>query len=165
MDEAATYYFRYIDQTTGDDPILLIQEQLEESMKLCSTVSEEKSLFRYAPDKWSIRQLLNHVTDTERAFAFRALWFARGFEPPLPGYDQDIAAATASADAISWKAHVEEFDCVRRSTIALFKNMPMDGWLRTGVASNNRFTVRAVAYVIAGHVVHHLTILRQRYLV
>jgi len=163
-DEAATYYFRYIDQTMGDDPLLMIREQLDESMKLLSTISEEKSLFRYAPEKWSVRQLLNHVTDTERAFAFRALWFARGFDSALPGYDQDIAAATASADTISWSAHVEEFYSVRRSTIALFKNLPAEGWLRTGVASNNRFTVRAVAYVIAGHVAHHLTILRQRYL-
>lgn len=163
-DEAATYFFRYIDQTTGDDPLLLIQEQFEESMKLFSGISEEKSLFRYAPDKWSLREVLNHASDTERAFAFRALWFARGFESALPSFEQDIAAATASADTISWSAHVEEFYSVRRSTIALFKNMPADGWQRTGVAANNRFTVRAVAFIIAGHVAHHLTILHQRYL-
>ena len=91
-DEAATYYFRYIDQTTGDDPFLLIEEQFEESMKLFSAISEEKSLFRYAPDKWSLRQVLNHVSDTERAFAFRALWFARGFETALPGQHSDLAS-------------------------------------------------------------------------
>src|SRR5215470_17122128 len=159
-DEAATYYFRYIDQTAGDDPVRMIQEQLAESMKLFSEISEEKSLFRYAADKWSIRQLLNHVTDTERAFAFRALWFARGFEPALPSYDQDIAAASALADTVHWNDHVEEYYSVRRSTIALLKNMPADGWDRTGVAANNRFTVRAVAYIIAGHAAHHLTILR-----
>ena len=162
-DEAASYYFHYIDQTSGDDPIRLIRDQLDESISLLSQISEEKSLFRYAPDKWSIRQLLNHVTDTERAFAFRVLWFARGFTPPLPGYDQDVAAAGASADLVNWKEHIQEFRAVRMSTIALLQNLSADAWSRTGVASNNRFTVRALAYVIAGHVTHHLTILATRY--
>src|SRR3989454_12802699 len=82
--EAAPYYFTYINQVTGDDPLAALENQLEESQGLFSAISEEKSLHRYAPDKWSIRQVLNHVTDTERAFTFRALWFARGLESPLP---------------------------------------------------------------------------------
>jgi len=91
--EAAPYYFTYIDQVSGDDPLAAIREQLEPAVKFLSGIAEEKSLHRYAPDKWTLRQLLNHVTDTERAFLFRALWFARGFESPLPGYDQDIPVA------------------------------------------------------------------------
>ncbi len=82
--EAAPYYFTYINQVTGNDPLATAETQLEECLAFFSTISEEKSLYRYAPEKWSIRQVLNHVTDTERAFAFRALWFARGFETPLP---------------------------------------------------------------------------------
>jgi hypothetical protein len=116
------------------------------------------------PDKWSIRQVLNHVTDTERAFAFRALWFARGFATPLPGYDQNIAAAGAGADGVSWSAHVEEFRRVRFSTISLFRNMPPEAWTRGGIASEKPFTVRAVAFIIAGHLAHHIAILRERYL-
>jgi uncharacterized damage-inducible protein DinB len=163
-DEAAPYYFSYINQVVGEDVRAIIERQLEESQALFSTISEEKSLYRYAPEKWSIRQVLNHVTDTERSFAFRALWFARGFGSPLPDYDQNVAAAGAEADRISWAAHVEEFRRVRLASISLFANMPPQAWQRTGIASGKRFTVRALAYILAGHVIHHLTILRERYL-
>jgi hypothetical protein len=162
--EVAPYYFTYINQVTGDDPIAAIENQLAESQALFARISEEKSLHRYAPDKWSIRQVLNHVADTERAFTFRALWFARGFDTPLPSYDQNIAALGADADRISWAAHVEEFRGVRLSTISLFRNMPPQAWTRSGIASGNPFTVRALAYIIPGHVAHHVTLLRERYL-
>jgi hypothetical protein len=160
--EAAPYYFTYINQVPDDLGILLTQ--LQESEELFRGISEEKSLHRYAPDKWSIRQVLNHVTDTERAFAFRALWFSRGFDTPLPSYDQNMAAAGAAADRVPWAAHVEEFRHVRLSTISLFRNMPDEGWMRRGIASDNPFTVRALAYIIGGHVAHHVKILRERYL-
>jgi uncharacterized damage-inducible protein DinB len=162
--EAAPYYFSYIDQVTGDDVLALLARQLDESNELFAKISEEKSLHRYAPEKWSIRQLLNHVTDNERAFAFRALWFARGFDSPLPGYDQDIAAASAGADAVAWVEHVAEFTHVRRSTIAMFANMPPAAWTRTGIASEKEFSVRALAFIIAGHLTHHVTVLNRRYL-
>jgi DinB superfamily len=162
--EAAPYYFTYIDQVRGEDVLAVIEGQSEQLPKFFSSISEEKSLYRYAPGKWSIRQVLNHVTDTERSFAFRALWFARGFESPLPSYDQDIAASGARADAVSWAAHVEEFQRVRLATISLFRNMPPDAWMKTGIASDNRFTVRALAFIIAGHVAHHVAVLRDRYL-
>jgi hypothetical protein len=162
--EAAPYYFNYINQVNGNDPIRVIESQLDDALLIFASTSEEKSLYRYAPEKWSIRQTLNHVTDTERSFAFRALWFARGFEAPLPSYDQNIAAAGAAADGIPWAAHIEEFGHVRRATIALFRNLPADAWVRTGIASDNRFTVRAMAFIVAGHLTHHLRILRERYL-
>ena len=161
--EAAPYYFTYINQVSSDDALATIQTQLPTVLKLCSGISEEKSLYRYAPEKWSIRQVLNHITDTERAFAFRALWFARGFKDPLASYDQNIAAAGAEADGVPWSAHVQEFETVRRATISLFQNLPPDAWPRTGIASDNKFTVRAVAYIIAGHVEHHSRILREKY--
>jgi hypothetical protein len=162
--EAAPYYFAYINLVAGDDGVGTIESQLEGSLAFFSSISEGKSLVRYAAEKWSIRQVLNHITDTERALAFRALWFARGFETPLPSYDQLVAAAGACADAVSWTSHVEEFRRVRLSTISLFKNMPSDGWTRSGIASDNRFTVRALAYIIAGHLQHHIAIVRDRYL-
>lgn len=162
--EAAPYYFTYINQVKGDDPAGTMESQLEEALSLFSGISEEKSLYRYAPEKWSIRQVLNHVSDTERSFAFRVLWFARGFETPLPGYDQNIAAAGAEADRVAWADHVEEFRRVRLATISLFRNMPPEAWLRRGIASDNPFTVRALAFITAGHVTHHLAILRERYL-
>jgi len=162
--EAATYYFTYIDQVKGDDPLRSMEAQLDEMLRLFAGISEETSKHRYAPEKWSIRQLLNHVTDTERAFAFRSVWFARGFSSPLPGFDQDIAAAGAAADNVAWADHVEEFRRVRLSTISLYRNLAPDAWMRSGVASDNRFTVRALAFIITGHVAHHAAVLRERYL-
>lgn len=162
--EAAPYYFTYIDQIQGDNPVRVIESQLSETLPILGAITEEKSLHRYAPDKWSIRQALNHVTDTERVFAVRALWFARGLDSPLPSYDQNIAAAGAAADGIPWAAHVDEFAHVRRASIALFRNMPSDAWLRSGIASDNRFTVRAMAFITAGHLAHHMRILKERYL-
>ncbi len=161
--EAAPYYFTYIDRVATNDPIAALETQLPDALGFFAGIAEKTSLHRYAPEKWSFRQVLNHITDTERAFSFRALWFARGFETPLPGYDQNIGAAGADADKITWLAHVEEFRHVRLSTISLFKNLPPQAWLRTGIADGNPFTVRALAFIIAGHVTHHLTILRERY--
>ena len=162
--EVAAYYFTYIDQVPEEDPLPVIENQLDEFAPFLSSISETKSLHRYSPEKWSIRQVLNHVTDTERAFVFRALWFARGFDTPLPSYDQEIAAAGAKADAISWAAHVEEFRTVRMATISFFRNLPAEAWMRTGIASGNPFTVRSLAFIAAGHVRHHFRILQERYL-
>jgi hypothetical protein len=162
--EAAAYYFNYIDQVIGADANAVLVSQLDESATFFSAISEEVSLHRYAPGKWSVRQVLNHITDTERALAFRALWFARGFDSPLPSYDQDIAALGAEADGISWQAHVEEFRRVRLASISLFANMPSAAWMRSGIASDNSFTVRALAYIIAGHTAHHNRIIQERYL-
>jgi hypothetical protein len=147
----------------GDNPLPVMEEQLPEALKFFAGITEKASLHRYAPDKWSIREVLNHITDTERAFAFRALWFARGFESPLPGYDQNIGAKGAEADRISWLDHVEEFRVARLSTICLFKNLPQAAWSRRGIADGKSFTVRALAFIITGHVAHHLAILRDRY--
>ena len=107
--------------------------------------------------------MLNHVTDTERAFAFRMMWFARGFESPLPGYDQNIGVMGAGADQVLWAAHVEEFRRVRLATISLYKNLPDGVWMRSGMASDVKFTVRAIGFIIPGHVAHHMRILQERY--
>ena len=162
--EAAPYYFRYIDQVQSADVLGELAAQLDETLALLGGISEEQSLHRYAPDKWSIRQVLNHVTDTERVFVFRALWFGRGFDTPLPGFDQNVAAPTARADEISWARHLEEFRSVRLATLTFFRNLPAEAWTRSGVASDNPVTVRALAYITAGHVAHHAAILRERYL-
>ena len=162
--EAALYYFTYINQVKGEDPVAEIEDQLRDSLKFFSGISEQKSLHRYAPEKWSIRQTLSHVSDAERVFAYRAMWFARGFDSPLPSFDQNVAVASAGADSIPWAKHVEEFRTVRLASISLFRNMPADAWMRKGVASGNPFTVRALAYMVAGHLTHHIAILRERYL-
>jgi hypothetical protein len=162
--EAAPYYFTYIGKALGDDALPAMDDQLIEMLPLLLSISEEQSVHRYAPDKWSVRQVLNHVSDTERSFAFRALWFARGFDTPLPSYEQEIAAAGAQAHAVSWKAHVEEFRRVRLASISLFENLPAEAWMRTGVASGKTFSVRALAFLIPGHATHHFDLLREKYL-
>jgi hypothetical protein len=161
--EAAPYYFTYIDKVSGDEPLRVIVEQLDETLAWCSTISEERSLYRYAPGKWSIREAMNHISDCERMFVFRALWFARGFDSPLPSFDQNIAVAGAAADTIAWREHVEEFRRIRLATISFFQNLPKDAWMRTGIASDNRFTVRALAFIAAGHLAHHRAIFEERY--
>jgi len=161
--EAAPYYFRYIDRLDGDNVVACLTEQLDDTLAALATISEEQSRFRYAERKWSIRQVLNHITDSERVFAFRAFWFARGFETALPSYDQEIAGQRAEAGRIAWAAHIEEFRRVRLSTISLFEHLPSNSWLRPGVASGHRFTVRALAYIIGGHCRHHVCVLHERY--
>jgi hypothetical protein len=162
--EAASHYFTYIDLISGDDILQIMNAQLDDTAALLGSVSEEKSLHRYAPDKWSIRQMTNHVNDTERVFAFRAMWFARGFSDPLPSFDQNIASDAAGADNHSLASHVQEFRKIREATLVLFRNLPAEAWVRSGVASGNSVTVNALAYIIAGHVAHHAAILQERYL-
>jgi len=163
--EADPYYFTYIDQVPRDADVLRVLEtQLDETMALLRGISNEKSLHRYASGKWSIRESVSHINDTERVFAFRALWFARGFDLPLPSFDQDVAVAGAFADQRSWRSHVDEFPAVRSASLHLFRNVQDDAWGRSGIASGKSFTVRALAYITAGHVAHHLKILRERYL-
>src|SRR5438067_1002781 len=144
--EAAPYYFRYIDLVPTGDVVSLLEAQGGEALALFGAVSEERSRHRYAPDKWSIRQVLSHLNDAERVFASRALWFARGFESPLPSFDQDTSAAAAGADERTWASHVDEFQAVRAATLALFRSLPPGAWARSGVASGTPVTVKALAY-------------------
>jgi len=162
--EAAPYYSTYIDRISSDDVVGALESQLDPALRLLATITEQQSLHRYAPDKWSIRQLLNHVSDTERVFLYRALWFARGFDTPLPAFDQNVAVPAAAADQFFWASHVADFSAVRTATLSFFRNLPDDAWSRTGIASGNPVSVRALGYIIAGHVAHHIAVLEERYL-
>lgn len=162
-DEAAPYYFTYIDKVPTEDVVGELERQLESTLAFLRRSSEERSLHRYAPDKWSMRGVVSHVNDTERVFVYRALWFARGFATPLPSFDQTPAAAAARADEVAWASHLEEFRAVRLATLGFFRNLPSAAWLCRGIASDYPFTVRALAYIVAGHLAHHLGVLRDRY--
>ncbi len=162
--EAATYYSKYIDRITSDDIVDVLAKQSNETVDFLSSISDEQSLHRYAPDKWSMRELLGHVNDTERVFMFRAMWFARGFEGPLPSFDQDVGFKAADSDAVAWQNHVDEFRAIRAATISFFRNLPEAAWSRGGIASDSPVTVRALAYIVAGHESHHMAILHERYL-
>ena len=162
--EFASDYSIYVDRVSSDDIVSVLETQSDEAQNFLSTISEEQSLHRYAPDKWSIRELLGHVNDGERVFMYRAMWFARGFEDPLPSFDQEFGFKAAESDKVSWANHLEEFRAIRTSTILFCQNLPAEAWLRSGIASDNPVTVRALAYVVAGHLSHHLNVLRERYL-
>jgi hypothetical protein len=162
--EAAPYYFRYINRVPSDDILSVLQSQLEETVPFLRGISEEKSLYRYAPEKWSIRQLWGHVNDAERVFMIRAFWFARNFDTEMPSFEQEIAVAAARSDDVSWAQHVEEFREIRLATISFFRNLPEEAWTRKGIASGNPVTVRACAFIVAGHVTHHAAVLRGKYL-
>jgi DinB superfamily len=161
--EAAPYYFKYIDRVRTSDVVGALESQPGETLPLLRGITEERSLYRPTPDKWSIREVLSHVIDSERVFVFRALWFARGFDSPLPSFDQEVCARAALADEVAWGRHVEEFQAVRLATVAFFRNLPHEAWTRSGVASGNSFTVRALAYIVAGHLAHHVSVLQESY--
>lgn len=161
--ETAEYYFTYINQVPAGDVRATLETQGRETQAILRAITEDRSHHRYAPDKWTIREVLSHINDCERLFTFRALWFARGFDSALPSFDQDVAIANAAAEARSWQSHVDEFDAVRRATVAFFGALPADAWDRRGIASDRPFSVRALAYITAGHVAHHVRILRERY--
>jgi hypothetical protein len=162
--EAAAYYFTYIDQVPEGGICDILEAQSAEAPAYFDTISEADSRRRYAAGKWSIREVLGHVNDTERVFVARAFWFARGLEAPLPSFDQNVAAAAAGADERSWRSLVAELRTVRAATLSFFRSLPADAWSRSGTASGNPFTVRALAYMCAGHLTHHLKIVQEQYL-
>ena len=163
-DEAAEYYFKYIDLVPDGDIREILDDQRQETLNFLATIPASMADHRYAPDKWTVSEVVNHINDCERLFAMRAFWFAREFDSPLPSFEQEIAVQAARAARRPLNAHVHEFASIRSATIDLFRNMPEEGWLRRGIASENPFTVRALAFVAAGHVIHHTNLLRERYL-
>ena len=162
--EAASYYFTYIDQVPDGEICATLASQGTETVAFLRGISAERSRHRYAPDKWSVGEVIAHVNDTERLFVSRAFWFARGFDSPLPSFDQHVAMANAGANDRPLTSHTDEFATVRAATLSFFRNLPTEAWTRRGTASDNPFSVRALAYLAAGHVIHHVGILRSRYL-
>lgn len=158
------YYGKYIALVQGDDLTGILGEQIEHSLDTFRGISEVKSLHRYAPGKWSIKETLGHVIDAERIFSYRALRFARNDQTPLPGFDQDPFVAAAASDSRPWNDLIAEFEQVRRATILFFAGLNPEAAMRTGTASGSLMSVRAAGYVIAGHELHHMAVLRDKYL-
>src|SRR5262245_36835339 len=162
--EFADYYATYVDKVADGDLRQILEAQAVQVPALLEAISEKQSDYRYAADKWSIREVLAHINDCERLFTFRAFWFARGFGGPLPSFDQNVAMTGANANARPWADHIAEFRAIRSATLALFGSLPAEAWDCRGVASDNPVTVRALAYMTAGHVAHHMALLNERYL-
>lgn len=162
--EYATYYERYISLVPEADLVETLERQGAETLALLRGLSEEKGAHRYEPGKWSIKQLVGHVSDGERIFSYRALAFARGDGQSLPGMEQDEWMAGADFDARTLSELIDEFEIVRAATLHLLRHLSPEAWMRRGTASDSEITVRALAYIIAGHETHHVQVLRERYL-
>lgn len=162
--EYASFYKNYVALA----PDLTIPEALLKSSKLILSfygkLTEEQALIKYAPNKWSLKEVLLHCIDTERIMSYRALRFSRNDQAELPGFDQDNFVAESFADQKSMVALLEEYDCTRKATLSLFSGFNEEIVLRSGIASGNRMSVRALGYVISGHELHHLNICKTRYI-
>jgi hypothetical protein len=162
--EYAPYFGKYISLVANGDILKSFGIQLNDTLSLLAGIDEATAGYRYEEGKWSIKELVGHVIDAERIFAYRALRFARNDRTPLPGFEQDDFIRFASFEQVPLNALAEEFNAVRQSTIQLFKHLSPEAWDRVGVANDNPMSVRALAWAIAGHELHHGEILRDRYL-
>ena len=163
--EYAPYAIMYI-KLLPDDGLVLkhLQENGEATKRFLLSVPQEKLNYRYAPGKWTIKDILLHIVDDERIFAYRALRFARGDATALPGVNQDPYAAAGRANDRQLEDLLEEFLAVRQASVSLFQYLPEDSFVRGGTANNHNVTVRALLYQIAGHELHHINIIKERYL-
>jgi uncharacterized damage-inducible protein DinB len=159
----ALYYEKYIALVPSGDFLEILQVQQHELTGLLSPLTEEQAEFRYAPEKWSIKEILGHINDAERIFTYRLLRIARADQTPLPGFEQDTYIAPGNFSARTLADLLHEFTTVREATISLIRSLDDAAWLRRGVASQKEVTVTALAFVIAGHERHHRIILEERY--
>lgn len=161
----ASFYAGYVANCPEDDIVAAIDHQSGETQRLLSSIDDARALYRYAEGKWSIKEVIGHVTDAERVFGYRALCIGRGETKSLPGFDEKVYMQHAGFD--DWRIGdlAEAYALTRRANIVFFRNLPRDAWDRRGLANDTPVTVRALAYILLGHERHHLKVLHERYLV
>jgi hypothetical protein len=162
--EYAPHYAGYIARVPDGDIVAQMERQMEETAAFLGQLGEARGDHRYAPGKWSIKEVIGHLADGERVFAYRALRFARGDETPLASFDENAWVPRSGCDRRTLGDLAAEFRAVRMATLALARSLTDDAAVRTGVASGKTVSVRALIYMIAGHELHHLAIVRERYL-
>jgi hypothetical protein len=164
VDEYAASFAGYVARIAEDEDIVpVLASQLDQVLGWLDSIPEARGDYRYAPGKWSIKEVVGHLSDTERVFAYRALRIGRGDTTPLPSFDDQAYVSEVQAGGRTLADMAGEWGDVRRATIALFRNLPAAAWQRRGIASDQPISVRALAYIIAGHVRHHLEVLESRY--
>jgi uncharacterized damage-inducible protein DinB len=163
-DEYAPYYAPYVARVPGGDIVAILATQIDDTIALLRELTDEQAARAYAPGKWSIKQVIGHIADAERVFSYRALRFSRADEAPLPGFDEKVYADAGRFDERPLASLIAELAAVRRASVALLAGLPADAWTRTGTASDTRVSVRALAWITAGHELHHREILATRYL-
>jgi len=162
--EYAPYYQSYVNQVNENDIIAVLRSELDDLDVLLDRVPNDKETYAYEEGKWTIRQVIGHLIDGERVFGYRAFCIARGEKQNLPGFEQDDYLQTAPYNNIDLEDLLSEMRLVRLSNIAMFRTLDEEAWQRVGIANNNGVTVRAIAFIMAGHVRHHMNVLRERYL-
>ena len=162
--EYATYFERYISLVPGNDILAAFEEQSRQMLLLFSGRTDADGDFRYGPEKWTAKEVLGHINDTERIMGYRALRIARGDATPMEGFEQDDYVRNGPWAQRPLAAAIEDYVAIRRATVSLFHNLDEPAWTRRGVANKNEVTVRALAYTIAGHELHHRKILEEKYL-
>jgi hypothetical protein len=162
--EYTKHQANYINLVPEGDLLAMLRKQADSLDDLLSDVSPEEGEYRYAQGKWSLKELIGHIIDTERVMSYRALCLARGDQTPLPGFDQDIYISNAGFERYSLPELLEEYQLVRNATLTLLSRLTDEAWLRTGTVNNHGISVRALGYIIAGHDLHHQTIIKERYL-
>jgi hypothetical protein len=163
-DEHAPYYSSYIDKVPPGELVDLLATQIGVATALLAPISEEKAATSYAPNKWTIKEVVGHLADTERVFAYRAMTFARADTAALPGFDENAWITPGRFNERPFPDLVEEWRAARRASVALLSGLPADAPARRGTANGRTLSVRAAAYIIYGHVAHHLGVLQERYL-
>jgi len=161
--EYAEYYGKYVAKVPGKEVLGTLESERLHMSKLFTGRPERDGNFRYAPGKWTIKEVLGHIADTERIFTYRALRIARGDQTPLPGFEQDDFVKNGGFASRTLADLAEEFDAVRGASIALFRSFDDGAWSRRGVASQKEVTVRALGFITAGHQIHHRMILEEQY--
>lgn len=162
--EYAPYYQGYVNQVSESEILPVLRAQMDDLDVLLDRVTPEKETYAYAEGKWSIREIVGHLIDGERVFGYRAFCIARGEQQNLPGFDQDDYMLTAPYKHIDLENLLSELRLIRLGNIAMFRTFDEDSWSRVGTANGNQITVRALAFIMAGHVRHHMNMLRERYL-
>ena len=161
--EHAPYFEQYLRYVTELDILAVLDKQPADVRALLAQLSDTQAGTRYAPEKWSVKEVLGHLIDSERIFGYRALCFARGEKKSLPGFEENDYAKTSGHDQCRISDLVDEFELARKSNVAMFEHLPEEAWLRTGIANENKVSVRALAFVLVGHTRHHLEVLRSKY--
>ena len=162
-DEYAPYYKTYVGLLSDGDVLGILEEQMNETLALLGNLTDEQAAYAYEPGKWSIKEVIGHIIDTERVFAYRGMCFARGDNTPLPSFEQDDYVLGADFNARSLENLASEFRHLRMSNIFMFSTWSEAVQSRRGTAANNSITARAIPFILAGHERHHLNILASRY--
>ncbi|MFN0274784.1 MAG: DinB family protein [Chitinophagales bacterium] len=162
--EYATYYEKYIERVPEGNLIQILKNQIKETVSFLKSIPEEKLNHSYAAGKWTIKQILQHMIDAERIFSYRLLRIARNDKTPLPGFDEEEYAREAFVDERKFEIMIAEFEIVRSSTLLLLETLNENEMNRIGTASNQPASARSISYIIAGHELHHISIMKERYL-